>query len=72
MPNPKSEERDAQLPNPKSPNATCHASSTLAVSSSPSRNYFFIVFATCLALIFVGGLVFGRLSKRVRQEYKDR
>ena len=35
MPNPKSEERDAQLPNPKSPNATCHANSTLAVSSSP-------------------------------------
>ena len=36
MPNPKSEEREAQLPNPKSPNATCHANSTLAVSSSPS------------------------------------
>ena len=31
-----SRERDAQLPNPKSPNATCHANSTLAVSSSPS------------------------------------
>ncbi|XP_020607607.1 Golgi apparatus protein 1-like isoform X2 [Orbicella faveolata] len=44
----------------------------LAISSSPSKNYFFVIFATCLALIFVGGLVFGRLSKRIRKEVKDR
>ncbi|CAH3167753.1 unnamed protein product [Porites lobata] len=44
----------------------------LAISSSPSKNYFFIIFATCLALIFVGGLVFGRLSKRIKREIKDR
>ncbi|XP_068684167.1 Golgi apparatus protein 1-like [Montipora foliosa] len=42
------------------------------VIASPSKNYFFIVFATCLALIFVGGLVFGRLSKRIKKEVKDR
>ena len=44
----------------------------LIMSSSPSKNYFFVIFATCLALIFVGGLVFGRLSKRIRKEVKDR
>lgn len=44
----------------------------LAISSSPAKNYFFVVFATVLALIFVGGLVFGRLSKRVKREQKDR
>ena len=44
----------------------------VAISSSPSKNYFFVIFATCLALIFVGGLVFGRLSKRIRKEVKDR
>ncbi|XP_067052995.1 Golgi apparatus protein 1-like [Acropora muricata] len=42
------------------------------VVASPSKNYFFIVFATGLALIFVGGLVFGRLSKRIKREVKDR
>ncbi|KAJ7370351.1 glycogenin glucosyltransferase glg1 [Desmophyllum pertusum] len=44
----------------------------LSISSSPSKNYFFVIFATCLALIFVGGLVFGRLSKRIKREVKDR
>ena len=44
----------------------------LAISSSPSKNYFFVIFATCLALIFVCGLVFGRLFKRIRKEVKDR
>lgn len=44
----------------------------LSITSSPSKNYFFIIFATCLALIFVGGLVFGRLSKRIKREVKDR
>ncbi|XP_078354991.1 Golgi apparatus protein 1-like [Oculina patagonica] len=36
----------------------------VATSSSSSKNYYFVIFATCLALIFVGGLVFRRLSKR--------
>ena len=44
----------------------------VAISASPSKNYFFVIFATCLALIFVGGLVFGRLSKRIKREVKDR
>lgn len=44
----------------------------MAISQSPSKNYFFIVFATVLALIFLGGLVFGRLSKRIKREMKDR
>lgn len=42
------------------------------VAVSPSRNYFYVVFFVVLALIFIGGLVFGRISKRVRQEFKSR
>ncbi|XP_001641258.2 Golgi apparatus protein 1 isoform X2 [Nematostella vectensis] len=43
-----------------------------AITLSPSKNYFFMVFAIALSLIFVGGLVFGRISKRVKREIKDR
>lgn len=44
----------------------------LSLSASPSKNYFLMVIAIALALIFLGGLVFGRLSKRVKRELKDR
>ena len=44
----------------------------MAITLSPSKNYFFVIFATVLALIFLGGLIFGRLSKRVKREMKDR
>ena len=42
------------------------------VSSSPRRNYFFIVFSCALAIIFLGGLISGRLSKRVTRDAKNR
>ena len=44
----------------------------LSISASPSKNYFLMVIAIALALIFLGGLVFGRISKRVKREIKDR
>ncbi|XP_046842726.1 Golgi apparatus protein 1-like isoform X2 [Xenia sp. Carnegie-2017] len=42
------------------------------INTSPQRNYFFIVFSCVLAIIFVGGLVSGRLTKRVAREVKNR
>ena len=56
-----------QVPHPES--LTDLAS---VVSSSPRRNYFFIVFSCALAIIFIGGLISGRLSKRVTRDAKNR
>ena len=42
------------------------------VSLSSSRNYFFSIMLTFLAVIFCGGLCCGRLSRRVRREMKSR
>ena len=42
------------------------------VSMSSSRNYFFTVMLTFLAVIFFGGLCCGRCSRRVRRDLKSR
>eukprot|EP00794_Sanderia_malayensis_P018718 gene18718-20607_t len=43
-----------------------------SVHSSPNRQYIYMVTLCFLAVIFIGGLCFGRVTKRVKQEYKDR
>ncbi|XP_028417927.1 Golgi apparatus protein 1-like [Dendronephthya gigantea] len=42
------------------------------LSNSPRKNYFFIVFSCALAIIFIGGLISGRLTKRITREAKNR
>ncbi|XP_014673318.1 PREDICTED: Golgi apparatus protein 1-like [Priapulus caudatus] len=42
------------------------------VFTSPARNYFLIVAATAIGIIFVGGLFCGRVTKKVRAEMKNR
>jgi len=43
-----------------------------AVMESPDRHVFLTVFATMVIIIFVLGLCFGRVTKRVKAELKDR
>ena len=42
------------------------------IYASPHRNYFLIVILTLVGVIFVGGLMCGRVTKRVRRELKNR
>ncbi len=42
------------------------------MSDSPNRHYFLSVFALLVTAIFVGGLFFGRVTKRVAREMKAR
>ncbi len=42
------------------------------VSLSPHRNYFILLVFTFFSCIFVVGLCCGRVTKKVRREYKDR
>ena len=39
------------------------------ISASPHRNYLLIVACSMLLIIFIGGLVCGRVTKRARREY---
>ena len=41
----------------------------LQLSSSPHRNYLLIVSISMLSIIFIGGLLCGRITKRARKEY---
>ncbi len=42
------------------------------VTASSSRNYFMGVFFAVIGVIFFGGLMCGRVTKRVRAEMKNR
>jgi hypothetical protein len=42
------------------------------VSVSPSRHYFMVVFICIIGAIFIGGLLFGRVTKRVKREMKSK
>ncbi|XP_065064427.1 Golgi apparatus protein 1-like [Rhopilema esculentum] len=42
------------------------------VHASPNRQYIYTVTLCMLAVIFIGGLCCGRITKRVAREYKDR
>ncbi|ESO11293.1 hypothetical protein HELRODRAFT_116840 [Helobdella robusta] len=43
-----------------------------AMTSSPSSHYFLFVFVAAVLVIFIFGLCFGRVTKRVRREMKNR
>lgn len=42
------------------------------VMTSPSKNYILTVIGGAVALLFLLGLLFGRFTRRVTQEFKDR
>jgi Golgi apparatus protein 1 len=42
------------------------------ISTSTNRHYFLMIFAVIVSCIFIGGLLFGRITKRVHREMKSR
>ncbi|MGH0121818.1 UNVERIFIED_CONTAM: hypothetical protein FKN15_068804 [Acipenser sinensis] len=44
----------------------------MQVMVSPSKNYILLMIALCVSMLFVVGLLCGRLTKRLTQEQKDR
>lgn len=42
------------------------------VLTSPAKRYILSMLATCVVLLFLMGLLCGRITKRVTQELKDR
>ncbi|MBN3288098.1 GSLG1 protein, partial [Polyodon spathula] len=44
----------------------------MQVMISPSKNYILLMIALCVSILFVVGLLCGRLTKRLTQEQKDR
>ena len=52
-----------------SKNCLYNISDLFQISSSPHRNYLLIITCSLLFIIFVGGLLCGRVSKRARVEY---
>jgi len=43
-----------------------------AVNMSPNRNYIYMTVLLVLTILFLGGILFGRLTKKIRAEIKNR